>query len=153
MIPPGVRVLELDPKGYSARLLSSILPALGIDRFHRVSNTEQALAYLRTEPVDVMFCDESAGFDELVFFMGNIRPAINSDPAVPILVVTEGMSQGQVSALRDAGASDVICKPMSCEVVRRKLEAGLLKPNSVLPTKAYLEPKRSGDPLARPDRR
>lgn len=91
------------------------MPLLALIAFQRVGNTEQALAYLRTEPVDVMVCDESAGFDDLVFFIGNIRSAINSDPAVPILVITEGMSQGQDSALRDAGASDVICKPMSCE--------------------------------------
>jgi CheY-like chemotaxis protein len=121
----AAKVLIVDPAQLAHPLLRTVLASLGITHIVNAPTTDQALSALRSGRYDVIFFDESGG-DQFAF-VNAVRCDIHSRNAfVPVVLVTAGLQQAQITDARIAGMHDVIVKPMSVGTIERKLRALLL---------------------------
>lgn len=138
-----IRVLILDEKGHGRSLLRSLLLSLGLQRIVALTNTTEALAVLRDERFDLMFLDELAGPLNPVAFIKALRRDLSTrDVTMPVVLVSAGAGRRQIMLARDAGANDVISKPVSAETVERKLRTLLFAPQTFVTAKTFMGPDR-----------
>jgi CheY-like chemotaxis protein len=148
-----VKVLIIDEKGNGISLLKSILIQLGIKRIAAYRSTDDALKHLREETFDLVFCDElSTPLNPVAFVKTLRRDLITRDVTVPVILVSVGANRKQIELARDAGANDVVGKPVSIETVERKIRSLLLTPQDFVTAKTFLGPdrRRSGEDRGRP---
>jgi two-component system chemotaxis response regulator CheY len=126
-----VRVLIIDPSGYSKNLLRQILLQLGVGNIEPVANTTEALEKMRTQLFDVVFCDENSGPLEPTAFIKALRLDLKTmNVTMPVVLVSSGANFGLVAQWRDAGGSDVIVKPCSPETIKNRLVSLVLNPKA-----------------------
>jgi two-component system, chemotaxis family, chemotaxis protein CheY len=143
-----VRVLIIDPSGYSKGLLRQILLQLGVGSIEPVTNTSEALEKMRLQLFDVVFCDENAAPLEPAAFIKALRLDLQTmNVTMPVVLVSSGVNFAMVAQWRDAGGSDVIVKPVSSETIRNRLVTLVLNPKSFVTAKGFIGPdrRRSGD--------
>jgi DNA-binding response OmpR family regulator len=78
-----------------------------------------------------------------------IRRAANSpDPTLPVIVMTSLTDLKRVTALRDAGASEVIAKPFTARAVLARVAALIDSPRDFIRVRQYVGPdrRRRSDP-------
>ena len=68
-----VKVLIIDPSGYSKNLLRQIMLQLGLMNIEAVANTTEALDKMRLQMFDVVFCDENCAPLEPTAFIKALR--------------------------------------------------------------------------------
>jgi PleD family two-component response regulator len=121
----AAKVLIVDPAHYAHPLLRTVLASLGITSISNVRTTEQALSALRAERFDVIFFGETGG-DQSGFVKAVRCDGRGRNAFIPVVLVTGGLQQTQITEARIAGMHDVIMKPMSVGTIERKLRALLL---------------------------
>jgi CheY-like chemotaxis protein len=148
------KVLIIDEKGHGISLLKSILIQLGVKRIAAYRNTDEALHQLRQEQFDVVFCDELAAPLNPVAFVKTLRRDLTTkDVTVPVILVSAGANRKQIELARDAGANDLVAKPVSAETVERKIRSLVLTPHNFVTAKTFLGPdRRRGDDRRREPR-
>jgi PleD family two-component response regulator len=156
-------VLIIDSTGHSKNLLRQLLLALGISRITSVSDTTEALATLRHQFFDVVFCDEGARRHSPAQFMKMLRSDLaTTNVIVPTVLISSAARFDKVKEWRDAGGNDVIVKPVSPEVIKLRIAALILTPKAFVTTRSFIGPdrrrenERRGSPAQRadaPDRR
>ena len=117
----SVKVLIVDPAGYSRRLLYGIFPLLEIRDIRSADRADLAMAELQSHHRDVVFCDEETR--DMPVFMKSLRGGRYG--ATPVFLVAAAITQDQILAARDCGVTGVILKPVSAETLERKLRAAL----------------------------
>jgi two-component system chemotaxis response regulator CheY len=143
-----VRVLIIDPSGYSKTLLRQILLQLGVQHIEPVTATTEALDKMRLQLFDVVFCDENCGPLEPADFIRTLRFDLKTlNVTIPVVLVSSGANFALVAEWRDAGGSDVIVKPVSPETIRMRLVSLVLNPKAFVTAKSFIGPdrRRSGD--------
>lgn len=143
-----VRVLIVDPSGYSKTLLRQILLQLGVLNIEPVADTAEALDKMRLQLFDVVFCDENCGPLEPAAFIKALRQDLKTmNVTMPVVLVSSGANFGLVAEWRDAGGSDVIVKPVSPETIKNRLVSLVLNPKAFVTAKSFIGPdrRRSGD--------
>ena len=152
-----LRVLFICGATSGTAFLRNILSALRLPAFVRVPRTDAALRMLREQGFEVVFCDENTEPLGAVEFVKALRrDVLTRDPTIPVIMISSAATRTQIEALRDAGADDVICKPVSVETIQRKFDQLLQSPRKFVTAKAFLGPdrRRSGDrEFTGPDRR
>ena len=75
-----------------------------------------------------------------------IRRIRNTDsskcPFLPIVAVTAFSDMSHVFAARDAGATEVLCKPVSAEALHKRIRSIAAQPRQFIRTKTYFGPDR-----------
>ena len=123
-----IRVLLIDRTPQGKNALRGIVTSLGIRKLEMRHDAVMALQLLRKEAFDVVFCDEWLEPMSAESFVKVLRHDVRScDMSVPVLLVTTGANHKHVERVREAGVSDILVKPVSAEIVRRKLEAHLCR--------------------------
>ena len=143
-----VRVLIVDPSGYSKNLLRQILLQLGVQNIEPVANTAEALEKMREQLFDLVFCDENCGPLEPTAFIKALRLDLKTmNVTLPVVLVSSGANVGLVAEWRDAGGSDVIVKPTSPETIKNRLVSLVLNPKGFVTARSFIGPdrRRSGD--------
>jgi two-component system chemotaxis response regulator CheY len=138
-----VHILIIDEKGHGISLLRSILIQLGVKDTIAIRSTEEALKMLRDFKFDVVFCDELAVPLNPVGFVKALRRDLETkDVTVPVILVSSGANRKQIELVRDAGANDVVAKPVSAETVERKLRQLFFAPQAFVTARTFLGPDR-----------
>ena len=95
---------------------------------HAASSAEQALAFIREQPYDVVITDISMPGLSGVELLGHLR---QSQPGTPVIVITGIGDRAHAEGLMRLGAFDYILKPFRLEAieasVKRALEHGKRK--------------------------
>jgi len=142
-----VRVLIVDSRPYSAQLLRGILDVLGVQRIAWANSTDAALGLMRAECFDAVFLDEAARPANPVSFALAVRRDTRVlDPMVPVILVSGAPRRRHVELTRDAGANDLIARPVSPETVRKKLIAVTKPVRSFIATDSFVGPDRRHTP-------
>jgi two-component system chemotaxis response regulator CheY len=143
-----VKVLIIDPSGYSKNLLRQIMLQLGVMNIEAVANTTEALDKMRLQLFDIVFCDENCAPLEPTAFIKALRLDLKTmNVTMPVILVSSGANFALVAQWRDAGGSDVIVKPVSPETIKNRLIALVLNPKAFVTAKSFIGPdrRRAGD--------
>jgi two-component system chemotaxis response regulator CheY len=153
----GMSVLVVDDDPTTRDLLTGMLQELGISDIRRARNGRHALEILRGYTRDFAICDilmeEMGGIE----FTKHVRtdPA-SANPYIPIVMLTGDARIEMVREARDAGANGFLAKPISIDVLSKRLKATLAENRDFIRSRGYTGPdrRRRDVPLkGRPDRR
>jgi CheY-like chemotaxis protein len=138
-----VRVLIVGWKPNSNLFLRSLLAVLGTPAFTRAARTDEALSLLREQGFELVFCtDEAEPLSAAEFTRTVRRDIFTRDPTIPVIVVANAVTAGDLQLLRDAGADDIMCPPISSDAIEKRLDRILLNSRTFITTKSFIGPDR-----------
>lgn len=142
-----VRVLLVDDRAELRVLVRTMLNEIG---FHNVEcAAEGGEAYRRfvTHPAGLVITDlRMAPLDGLALTR-MIRTAPESpNRGVPILMLSGELTETSVTAARDAGATDFLCRPFSTDTLFNHLCQLIQKPQPFVESPTYIGPSRRRRP-------
>ncbi len=137
------RVLIVGWKPNSHEFLRCLLSSLGAPAFTRVSRTDEALTLLREQGFELVLCtNEAEAMNPVEFTLAVRRDVFGRDPTIPLVVVHSAVTLKDIQMLRDAGADDIMCPPMSPESVQKRFGRILLNTRSFVTGKSFVGPDR-----------
>jgi two-component system chemotaxis response regulator CheY len=119
----GYRILFVDDSATIRGILAKIVRIAGlpVDRLHEAGNGVDALAILRSHPVDLVISDlhmPTMGGVEMIHHM-----AMDSElRQVPVIILTGDGSEQRRERLRADGVSHILRKPVTPESIRDTIE-------------------------------
>ena len=143
-----IRLLIVGWKPNTNQFLRSVLASLSLPAFTRVSRTDEALALMREHGFEVVFCTgEAEPLNPAAFTRAVRHDVLGRDPTIPVFIVASGYTLREIELMRDAGADDIFCPPMSADVIDKRLERVLLNSRRFVTTRGFIGPdrRRAGD--------
>lgn len=116
-------VLVLDDHRFMREVIRLMLGTLGISRVLASGSVDEAMAMLAHEKVDVVIADYRLGGETGAEFIRLVRGLQGHARFVPLIGCTADTSPATISEMRDAGADEVLAKPVSAKVIWTKLMA------------------------------
>jgi two-component system, chemotaxis family, chemotaxis protein CheY len=147
-MPYDLSKLELtiiDPNSFSRQILRSLLNAVGVpsSAIREMSDAETALSALEHFTPDIILSEISLpGMDGIAFIEAVRHLEDDSKCYVPIIVCTAHTDQQRVLACRDAGAHEVMNKPMSVKALYQRIVSVIEHPRSFVLAPVYAGPDR-----------
>ncbi len=149
--------LVVDDNQHMISILRELLRALGAGTVHDARDAADAFEIVRSSPIDLAIVDYLMEPLDGLDFIRLIRTAKDSyDPELPILLLTAHTERARIEEARDAGASDVVQKPVSAHRLYQRIQALLQTERRFIKIPSYTGPDRRRPrptPHAGPDRR
>lgn len=153
-----LRFLVVDDNDFMRRLIRELLWAINCSpaNIRFASNGRDALQLLQNLPIDVIICDINMRPMNGMEFTSYVRMSPNSpDPHVPIIVCTGHAEIAHIFGARDAGANEILRKPITVNRIYERIRAVVERPRPFVRSADYYGPdrRRRTLPFEGPDRR
>lgn len=153
-----LQILIVDDNEFMRQLYRQLLEAIGFHAPHikEACDGGEALAVLRDTQIDVTICDLNMKPMNGKEFTHFIRTSDDSpDPYLPIVVCTGHAELVHIADARDAGANEILRKPVSAASLYARLQAVVETPRPFILSKTFVGPdrRRRNVPFDGPDRR
>lgn len=119
----NISVLVLDDHSFMREVMRQMLGSLGIRRVTTACNVDEAMRILAVQPIDVVISDYRLSDETGAEFMRLVRSMQDSKRFVPLIGCTADTSPASVIQMRDAGADEILSKPVSAHAIWTKLMA------------------------------
>jgi CheY-like chemotaxis protein len=142
----------IDANAFSRQILREMLGAIGIQAgaTKEMADAESALAEMEHFPPDLILCDVTLPQMSGVDFIRAVRQLEDEVKRyTPIIVCTAYTERLRVEEYRDAGAHEVLYKPLSVYTLYQRLVSVIEKPRSFIYSPIFHGPDRrrkSGGP-------
>ncbi len=137
------RFLVVDSNEYMRQIVDAILRGFGARTVFKASDGHEALQHLRHATFDVMTTDFVLPCIDGVELTRQLRQwEDNANRFIPVIMVTAYASRARVELARDAGVSEVCCKPLTPRELFRKLVAVTDYSRAFVQSQAYIGPDR-----------
>ncbi len=135
--------LVVDDNHHMISILRELLRALGAGTVHDARDAADAFEIVRSSPIDLAIVDYLMEPLDGLDFIRLIRTAQDSyDPELPVLLLTAHTERARIQEARDAGASDVVRKPISAKSLYQRIQALLQVNRRFIKTHQYTGPDR-----------
>lgn len=153
-----LRFLVVDDNEFMRRLIRELLWAIDCSppNIRFASNGRDALQLLQDLPVDVIICDINMRPMNGTEFTAYVRNSPHSpDSHIPIIVCTGHAKIDQICSARDAGANEILRKPITVNSIYERIRAVVERPRPFVRSADYYGPdrRRRDLPFQGPDRR
>lgn len=138
--PAGVRTLIVGDNAFERRLVHDLLIALGVREIILADDAIAAFAQLTLRKPHLVIADAEMRPFSGFMLAREIRNAAFAARTVPLVLFTAETSPDFAAAAREAGAHEVIAKPVSADALRHCLEQAMTQPRE-FPTSRH----RGGD--------
>ena len=155
---PVVQVLVIDDNEFMRRTYRELLKAFSFrdGEIQEAQDGSHALEFLMAHPVDLVICDLNMKPMNGKRFTRYIRTGRDSpDPFLPIIICTGHAERVHIEDARDAGANEILRKPVSPMSLYARLQAIVETPRPFIKSATYTGPdrRRRDRPFDGPDRR
>ncbi len=152
----SVLVFERSPE--TARLATQSLRGFGAGKVREVYKHDDAMAYARENPLDLIVADPEAAKGRALDFLRWLRRSgLEPNRFVPIILVAAQTPSSMIATLRSTGANFIIAKPYAAKTLLNRVEWVGKDKRPFVETAAYVGPCRrvgpGGLPLGRRGRR
>ncbi len=154
-----LRILLVEDDKHTADLVSvsALLRGMGVDEIVRASTVEQGKQLLKQAAPDLVLCDYELTASNGLDLVDHVRRH-SERPELPVIMLTSHTEPAKVMQMRDAGATDVITKPVSPRILQDRIAGALADRRPFVRSERYVGPDRRGresqlDERDRPDRR
>ncbi len=135
--------LVVDDNHHMISILRELLRALGAGTVHDARDAADAFEIVRSSPIDIAIVDYLMEPLDGLDFIRLIRTARDSyDPELPILLLTAYTERARIQEARDAGATDVVRKPISAKNLYQRIQSLLQTERRFIKTARYTGPDR-----------
>ena len=125
------------------RLLRSILAALGFQDIREADGAKEAYGSLTQYPPDFVIADWHMKPVDGLEFIRMVRLGADSpNPFLPIIMLTGHTELRRVIEARDAGANEVMAKPISARALYARILSIIEEPRPFVRTADYFGPDR-----------
>lgn len=137
-------ILIVEPALPMRRLLKEMLLInLRYGRVNEAGNGQAALDLLNDVPVDLVICEATMEPMDGLGLIKAIRAGSGDIPRdLPILVVSGNLDMPLVHRLRDAGANEILAKPVSVQGLSARINAIFNRPRDFIESTVYTGPDR-----------
>jgi CheY-like chemotaxis protein len=153
-----LKVLIVDDNEFMRRLLREVLVALNCQpaNLRFAANGRDGLEALRDVSTDLIICDIKMAPIDGKKFTKYIR--VNQDIAhayIPVIICTGHTEIEHICGARDAGANEILSKPINVQSVYERIRAVIEQPRPFVQSDSYHGPdrRRRDIPFSGPDRR
>lgn len=138
----ALKVLIVDPAKGLRDTLTTALNGAGVFDLARVVDWRAAVSSASGR--HLAFVDWDAGPDEAIRFVRQVRDrrAGAWNPRMPIVMVMGQPSAQAIQQIRDAGANEILLRPLTTAGVIDRLSRVVLKPRPFVDSPAYFGPER-----------
>ena len=153
-----LKVLIVDDNAFMHRLLKEVLVALGFsaDNVRLATDGRDGLELMSGSNIDLVICDINMKPMDGKEFTKHIRLNPDSpDPYVPIIICTGHAEIEHIREARDAGANEVLRKPINVRNLYDHIRAIIERPRPFVRSDDYHGPdrRRQNRPFKGADRR
>lgn len=135
-----------DDQKSSREIVSEILKSTGMRDIRQADDGGEAFRLICERAPDLLFLDLEMPYDGIKT-LRQIRTAANSpDKRLAVIIMTASATPTRLVAMRDAGVTEVISKPLTSAKVFARINAVLLNPRPFIDNLAYVGPDRRRAP-------
>lgn len=151
-------VLVLDDNRFQQQVLRMILIGLGVKDVAAAKDVDEALQIMSEKKFDLVIADYRLGGKSGADFTRLVRGARDGagDRFIPIIACTSDTMPEVIRELRDAGADEILGKPVSAQSVATKIDAVINARRRFVSSSNFFGPDRrrqSRSPAAGVERR
>ncbi len=137
-----LKFLLIDDNVHMLNIVESTLRGFGARKIVRAATADVAIDYLRGG-IDIIITDYMiGGMDVLAFTRGVRRSPGTHDRFIPIILLTAHSARSRIEAARDAGVTEICCKPVTPKDLFRKLVAVIDYQRPFIQAPNYVGPDR-----------
>lgn len=152
-----LRFLVIDDNAHMRRIVRTLLHGFGAREVYEAEDGASGLEAFTHYMPDIILADWAMPvFDGLELAQMIRQPGANSNPYVPIIMLTGHSEKKRVTAARDAGVTEFMAKPISAKSLYQRILNVVANPRPFIKTKDYFGPDRrrnTGANYVGPERR
>ena len=138
-----LRFLVIDDNAHMRRILRTLLHGFGAREVYEAEDGASGLEAFTHYMPDIVLTDWSMPiFDGLELAQMIRQPGANSNPYVPIIMLTGHSGKRRVMSARDAGITEFMAKPISAKSLYQRILNVVCNPRPFIKTKSYFGPDR-----------
>jgi two-component system, chemotaxis family, chemotaxis protein CheY len=124
-------------------LLHALLNSFGFKLALEAASGEDGVAQIREKRPDFVLCDLTMSPMGSLAFTRHLRQAEDSpNPYIPVVILTGSTSRQTIEAVRDAGATEIIAKPVTAQKLLAKIIEIVERPRPFVRSAEYFGPDR-----------
>ena len=139
---PIATALVVDPNRYARQLLADLLREFGIGEVIYATDSDHARQAVLDHHPNVVFIEDNLEPERGVDVIKSIRQAHASYRVTPIVLIASSQKREDIFAARDAGATEIIVKPITPQVVLSRLKAVMLSKRPFVESALFAGPCR-----------
>jgi CheY-like chemotaxis protein len=134
--------MVVDDHKLSRAIVIEALRAVGATKIRQAEDGDIAMAMILEDVPDIAIVDVRMPHDGLTL-LRHIRMSPQSpDRMLPVIMLTAHTEASRIASLRDAGATEVVTKPMSVQALFKRLTAVIESPRPFIVSRNYVGPCR-----------
>ncbi|WP_170294950.1 response regulator [Roseospira navarrensis] len=138
----SMTVLIIDDNKFSRSLLTTQLANYGIRDVMECGDGVEGLKRLQQDPIHLILLDyEMTPLNGAEFARLVRRDSSILNPEVPIIMVSGYSDLAHVTEARDAGINEFLSKPVSADILFKRITHTLLHPRPFIRTEKYVGPQ------------
>ena len=138
-----LRFLVIDDNAHMRRIPRTLLHGFGAREVYEAEDGASGLEAFTHYMPDIVLTDWSMPiFDGLELAQMIRQPGANSNPYVPIIMLTGHSEKRRVMSARDAGITEFMAKPISAKSLYQRILNVVCNPRPFIKTKSYFGPDR-----------
>jgi len=136
-------VLLADDSAFMLELITAMLKAFGIKEIDKANDGEKALEMIQERPYNLVIADWlMRPMDGLAFLRHIRRETKGPAQRISVIMCTAHTDKKRVLMLRDAGANEILTKPVSPASVYGKVVSAMFHPRPFVVSEDYVGPDR-----------
>jgi CheY-like chemotaxis protein len=140
--PADIRTLIVGDNAFERRLVHDLLITLGVREIILADDAVAAFAQIMLRKPRLVIADAEMRPFSGFMLARELRAAPTAARDIPLILFTSETSPDFAVAAREAGAHEVIAKPVSAEAMRKCLEDAMTRPREFIESKRYKGPDR-----------
>lgn len=141
--PENVNILLVDQDNQIARIVVLNLREMGFTRVHYVRDSNEALAYININPVDILITEWLLKPMDGIELVRHLRLSPNSpNRGIPIIMLTGKGERVDVVEARDVGITEFLVKPFTVQTLYERLEHLIDHPRPFILSEQFAGPDR-----------
>jgi two-component system, chemotaxis family, chemotaxis protein CheY len=138
-----LRFLVIDDNAHMRRIMHTLLRGFGVREVYEAEDGASGLEAFTQYTPDIVLVDWVMPiFDGLELTQMIRQQGANSNPYVPIIMLTGHSEKKRVIDARDAGITEFLAKPISAKALYERIFSVVAHPRPFIKTKTYFGPDR-----------
>lgn len=144
-----LRFVVVDDNAHMRRIVRTMLRAFGSREIHEAEDGASGLEAVEAYQPDILISDIKMPIFDGIELTRMIRnPDGFSQATLPIIILSAYTEKHYVTAARDAGANDFLCKPIAASTLYARIQNIIQNPRPFIRTSSYFGPDRRTQSLA-----
>lgn len=138
-----LRFVVIDDNAHMRRIIRTLLHSFGAREVNEAEDGAAGLEAFTQNVPDIVITDWAMPiFDGLELTQMIRQPGANTNPFVPIIMLTGHSEKNRVVEARDAGITEFLAKPLSAKSLYERIANVVINPRPFVRTKTYFGPDR-----------